>query len=96
MHQSPGRLDARCHVGEPEGNRLVLDDRRAERLALARIVESGLVSGARHTDGLGGDADAPGLQIGECDSVAVAFIAEQQVRRELDVLEGDLTGPERR
>lgn len=37
----------------------------------------GFKGGAGHADGLGGDADAAGFEVGEGDLVAFAFLAEQ-------------------
>jgi len=39
---------------------------------------------------LGGDADASAFQVGERDLVALAFIANEKIRREFHVLEDDL------
>ena len=41
--------------------------------ALARVGERRLERGARHADRLRGDADAPGLEVGERDPVALAL-----------------------
>jgi hypothetical protein len=92
VHEPAGGLDAGRHIGEPKGDCLVFHDRRAEGLALAGIGKGCVVSGARHADGLRGDADSAGLQIGESNFVTLPFITQHQVRGELHVFEDDLTG----
>src|SRR6185437_4570210 len=84
------RLDAGRHIGKPEGYRLVIGDRGAEALAIPGVAGRGLERGAGHADRLCGDADAPAFEIGERDLVALAFAAEPQIRRELELVENDL------
>ena len=67
-----------------------------KRLALLGIERRRLEGGARHADRLRRDADASAFEIGERDPVALALLAEQQVRRELELLEDDLRVSEAR
>jgi len=60
QHQLPRRLDLDRHVGQLEVDRLVVHERLAEARPLLRVGQRGLERGARHADGLRGDADAPG------------------------------------
>src|SRR4051794_28065169 len=59
--QQTGGVDLHPHVGERECDRLVLDDRAPELLALLRVGERVLVRGAGDADGLRADARARGL-----------------------------------
>ena len=52
-HEQAGGVDLGGHVGEHERDRLVHDDRLAERLALLGVVEGVLVGGAGDADGHG-------------------------------------------
>ena len=91
-HELPCGFDLRRHIGEPECNRLMLDDRLAEALTLLRIGKRCFERGARHPDRLRRDADAARLEIGERDAIALAFAAEQIACRHAAVLEYDLRG----
>ena len=62
MHEQAGGVDLGGHVGEHERDRLVHDDRLAERLALLGVVERVLVGGPGDADGLGADRRAGGLE----------------------------------
>src|SRR6266545_6239983 len=53
--EEPAGVDARLHVGELEGDRLVLDDRPAELLPFLRVIQRELVGSPRDTHGLGAD-----------------------------------------
>ncbi len=86
------RVDPRRHVGEFEGDRLVLEDRLAELLALFRVIARRLVGRPRHADRLRGDADAPALEIGERDLQAHAFRAEPIGDGHAHVLEDEGAG----
>src|SRR4029453_8744120 len=55
-------VDLELHVGQREGDRLVLDDLLAELLALARVVERVLVGGAGDAERLRADRRAGGLE----------------------------------
>src|SRR5207237_685980 len=89
-YQATGGGNLGRHIGEAEGDRLLLDDRLAEGPALAGVGEGGLVGGARHADGLGGDADAAAFEVGERDLVAFAFAAENQIGGQLDLVKDQL------
>src|SRR3546814_13215827 len=54
-------------------------DRLAEGLALAHVLQAGLVGGAGDADGLGCDADATGVEYAHGDLEAVAFLAQHPV-----------------
>src|SRR5258708_30796082 len=68
----------------------MLDNRLAERLALARIRERGVERGAGHSNRLRRNADPTRLQIREGDAITVAFAPKQVVRRDVAVVEHDL------
>ena len=70
----------------------MLDDLLAEGFALLRVCQRYLQRRARHADGLGRDADAPALEVGERDFIAFAFLAEKVRRRNPQVFEGQLGG----
>src|SRR5947209_2844394 len=61
-NQQTGGVDARLHVGQLEGDGLVLDDRPVELLALLGVVERVLVGGPGDADGLGPDGGASRLE----------------------------------
>ena len=92
QHELPRRLQARRHVGQPEGHGLVLEDRLAERVALMRVAHGDLQRGLRQADALGADADAPALQVGERDAIALALLAQPVLGGDDHVLELDLAG----
>ena len=54
-HEQAGGVDLHLHVGQREGDRLVLDDLLAELLALLGVVERVLVGGAGDAQRLGAD-----------------------------------------
>src|SRR3954471_6669890 len=86
---------ARCfdlgrHVGAAKADRLVLEDRLANALALLGVRHGRLERGARDAGRLRGDVDAAGLEVGERDAIADAFLREQVIRGHLAVLERDL------
>src|SRR4051794_25445805 len=60
--QQPGGVDLELHVGQREGDRLVLDDLAAELLALLGVVECELVRGAGDAERLGANGRAAGLE----------------------------------
>src|SRR5438132_12976057 len=80
------------HVSQLEADRLMLDDRLAERLALPRIRERGVERGAGHPDRLRRNADPPRFQIRECNAITVAFAPKQVGRGYLAIVEHDLRG----
>src|SRR5690606_23707843 len=86
------RFDAGGHVGEPETDGLVLEDRLAERDAFLRVAQRRLERRARHAHRLRRDADAAALEPGQRDAVALALFADQVLRRHAAVLEHDLRG----
>ena len=63
--------------------------------SLLRVGEGDLVGGARHAERLRRDADASALEIGERDTVAVAFLAEPVFDRHMEVFETDGAGVRR-
>src|SRR5207237_2305483 len=60
--QGPGGLDLRRHVGQHEGDRLVLDERATELLALLRVLERELEGGAGDPERLRADDRARELK----------------------------------
>src|SRR4051794_1408419 len=60
--EQAGGVDLELHVGEHEGDRLVLDDLLAELLALLGVVERELVGGAGDAERLGADGRPAGLE----------------------------------
>src|SRR3954451_12383667 len=62
MDQQPRRVDLHLHVGEGEGDRLVLDDLAPEGLALLRVVEREFIGRSGDADGLGRDGRARELE----------------------------------
>src|SRR6267143_1221511 len=85
-------LDVGRHLGQHEGDGLVLDQLRAERLALARVGERGIQRGARDAHGLRGHADTPGIEVGERDLQSLARRPQHVLGRNLEILECDLAG----
>jgi hypothetical protein len=88
--QGPRRLYRSRHFGKPERDRLVLDERNAESLAFPGIGECCFESGPGDAHGLGGDADAPALEITERDFQSLAFPAQAQALRDPAILKDDL------
>src|SRR5687768_14918344 len=78
----------RGHVRETEIDRLVLDQRLAHALTFAGVGHCGFERGPCHPGGLGGDVDPPGLEVGQRDAIAGAFLAQQMLR--LAILKNDL------
>jgi hypothetical protein len=52
-HTNRRRVNVHLHVGEPEGDALVLDDGATELFAFLRVVERVLVRRARNAEGRG-------------------------------------------
>src|SRR5207302_724783 len=71
---------------------LVLPDRLTERLALAGIFDRALQARADDPTRPGGDREAPLIERVHRDLETLAFLADQILRRNLDVLEEELTG----
>ena len=84
-----GGLDRGGHVGEQEGEALVLDDRPAERLPLAGVADGDVEGGLREPDGDRADAEAAGVEGGEGDRQAAAALADEPVGRDRDVVQAD-------
>src|SRR4051794_20567721 len=91
--EEAGGVDLHLHVGEGERDRLVLDDRAAELLALLGVVQRVLVRGARDADGLRADRRARNLErlhgrltararalAGACDPLIELLLAAKQTR----------------
>ena len=103
-HQKPRSVDVHLHVGELEGDALVLDDGPTELLAFLGVVERVLVGGARDAQRLGADGRSRRLEGGHRGLarrlLALAhpgqllvelFLAPEQVgRRHAALLEHDL------
>ena len=64
MTQQAGGVDAGLHVGQLEGDGLVLDDGPVELLALLGVLEGVLVGSAGDADRLGADRWPAGLERG--------------------------------
>ncbi len=92
QHHLPGDGDLGRHVRQAKRDRLVLDDRLAERRALTGIVAGGFEGRARHADGLGGDADAPAFQVRQGDAVTLALLAQPLGSVYAHVFERQLAG----
>src|SRR3546814_14700267 len=75
QRQQQGSIELALHVGDLGLDHLERADRLAERLALAHVLQAGLVGGAGDADGLGCDSDAPGVESAPGDLEAVAFLA---------------------
>src|SRR6266403_612915 len=88
----PRDLDVGGHLGQHEGDGLVLDQLGAERLALARVGERGIEGGARDAHGLRGDANAAGVEVRERDLQTLARRPQRVLGRHLEILECDLAG----
>src|SRR5665213_3076863 len=73
-HQQAGGVDAGLHVGQLEGDGLVLDDGPTEGLALLGVVERVLVGGTGDAEGLGPDRRAGALK-GLHGRLATALLA---------------------
>src|SRR5579859_91529 len=65
-HEQPRGVDLELHARERKCDRLVLDDLAPELLALLRVVERVLVSGARDPERLRTDSRARGLKRRHC------------------------------
>ena len=85
-------LDAGLHISELVLDRLEAADGLAERLALTRILEGGLVGRLGDTQGLGRDTDAAGIQNGHRDLEAFTFFTDTVGDRAPVVGELDLAG----
>src|SRR3989454_1043341 len=76
QRHEPRAVDRGRHVGQHPADHLVLADRHAERLALARVPDRPLVGAGRDADRLRGDADAPAVEGGQRDVKAPALLAD--------------------
>ena len=65
----------------------MFDDHFTEAFAFAGIVDGDIQRGACHAHALRCDADAAGLQIAQCDGVALDFLAQPQIAFELKIFE---------
>ncbi len=75
-HQLPRRFQLGGQVGQAKAHRLVLDNRLAKAFPLAGVAQRAIQRRARHAQRLGGNADAPGFQIGQGNAVAIALRAQ--------------------
>ena len=90
QHHQLGRLQGSGHIGEAEGDRLMLDDRLAESFTFFRVSQSAIIGGTRHADRLRGYADPPAFQIRERNLEPLPFFAEHLLGKQFAVLGGDL------
>ena len=91
-HELARGLEPCREIGETEADRLMLDDRLAQRRPLARIADRDLQSGLRHAADCAAIPDPPGLEIGERDRIAAPLGAEQQLVGDETVLEAQRAG----
>lgn len=77
-HELPCGVEARGKIGEAETDRLMIDDRLSHRYAILRISDGDVERSLGNADRLGGDADAPRLQIAEPDRIAPALGSHHQ------------------
>mmetsp|Transcript_34394 Transcript_34394/g.106254 ORF Transcript_34394/g.106254 Transcript_34394/m.106254 type:complete len:422 (-) Transcript_34394:21-1286(-) len=92
VREQAGGLDAGDHVGDHEGDGLVLRDGLAHRLALLGVVARLLHRAAGHADGADGDGRAGEVEGLHGDLEAVADLAEHVLLRHDDVVELDAAG----
>src|SRR5688572_15619201 len=90
LDQQSRGLDARRHLGELQLDRLVLADRLAEGVALARILERFLERGLGHADAARRDIDPAELEAADGLMKAAPFRADQIARRHAVVVEHEL------
>ncbi len=76
QHKLARGFEPRCHVGQPERNGLMLDDRPAERDALLGVCNGEFQRAARHPVGIRRDAYAAAFEIGHRDAVTLALLAQ--------------------
>ena len=92
QHELARGFELGRHVGKAKCNGLMFDDGFAEAFTLLRVGERNLVGGAGHAHGLRRDADATAFQIGQRDTVALAFGAEPVLLRNAELLETNFAG----
>ena len=90
MHEQPRRVDPRGHVGEAEGDGLVLGDRLAELLARLRVLDRVLERRPRDPRGGGPERDPRPVERAHEPVEALPFVAEPPVLGQLGVLEEHL------
>ena len=80
--QQTRSLDAGGHVGEGETDRFELDDRLAELLTDLGVFQRSFISALGNADGLGSDADPPGVEDRHRDLEPLALFAKPSPGRE--------------
>src|SRR6185436_19353473 len=86
------RLVTEHHLGDHVLHELVLADRLAECLTLARVLDGTLEARTYLSDSSGGHREATLVEPVHRDLEALSFLADQVLRRDLDVLEEELSG----
>src|SRR3546814_17336835 len=79
QRQQQGSIELALHVGDLGLDHLERADRLAEGLALAHVLQAGLVGGAGDAEGLGCDDDASGREYAHGDLGAGALAAQNPV-----------------
>jgi hypothetical protein len=92
VDQQPGAAEAGGHVGDLEGNGLLLADGTAELDALLGVFHRRVKGSLGDAQSLGRDADAPAVQSGHGDLEALALLAQEIFLRDLHVVEDELAG----
>ena len=87
VYQQPGGPEFGCHVGDLEGNSLLLADGTAELDALLGILYRRFKGTLSDAQRLRGDADAAAVQGGHGDLKALALLSQQVLLRNLDIIE---------
>ena len=87
VYQQPGGPEFGCHVGDLEGNSLLLADAAAELDALLGILYRRFKGTLSDAQRLGRDADAAAVQGGHGDLKALALLSQQVLLGNLDIIE---------
>lgn len=83
-------LQPRRAIGQPEADRLMMDDGVSEALPLFGIGDGHFKRAARHADALRRDPDAAALQGRKRDAIAVTLRADEVLTGDAAVLQEDL------
>ena len=84
--EQPRRLVVGLHLRDHLLHQLVLADLDAEGLALLRVLRAGVAAGADQAGGAGGHRVAPLIEREHRDLEALARLADEVLRRHLDVV----------
>ena len=87
QHELTRRFELGRHIGKAKCNGLMFDDGFAEASTLLRVGERNLEGRAGHAHGLRSDADAAAFQVGQRDTVALAFGTEPVLLRHAKIFE---------